>query len=345
MRSPLKSFQRPSDRTPLSFRLQVRLHDWGSCWVTAPWPAKLFRWVSWAGFVTILVGSNPLARRHRCRALWRLWAWELWRRVVRRPIEVVFETGIRLRFPPSTMLAGVVAATGSHEPTEQAFVLDVVRAGDVVVDVGANVGIYSLALAAVGARVWAFEPSSAIRPALAYNVALNGAGDQVRVLPFALGAENGQALFTSDLEGTNHLVKDRPKGPTEVVEIRTLDNFAADPTGGLADEEVFLLKVDAEGEDEAVLRGADALLRRSQPVVIVETWAGGQAVRRLLAEHGYRVYRYEPASRQLVEFPTDWSGQANFIAVAAAREQRVLSRMADAPGQGLSPPKIRWLIR
>ena len=330
---------------PLWFRLQARLHHWGSHWVTAPWPAKLFRGVSWAGFVSILVLSNPLVRGHRLRALWRLWAWQLWRRVARRPIEVVFESGIRLRFPPTSMLAGVVAATGSHEPTEQTFLMHLIRPGDIAVDVGANVGIYSLGLAGLGANVWAFEPSSTVRPALVDNVRLNQAEDRVRVLPFALGAENGRAVFTSDLEGTNHLVKDRPTGPTETVEIRTLDNVLADPRGGLADEDVFLLKIDAEGEDEAVLRGALVLLERCRPVVIVETWAGGGGVRRLLAEHEYRVYSYEPATRQLIEFPTDWSGQANFIAVAAGREQQVRSRLAEGADQELSPPRVRWLQR
>lgn len=138
-------------------------------------------------------------------------------------------------------------------------------------------------------------------------------------------------------------MKDGRAGPTEAVEIRTLDNVVADPTGGLSGEDVLLLKVDAEGEDEAVLVGADALLRRCHPVVIVETWEGGDAIRLLLAKHGYRVYRYEPARRQLVEFPADWSGQANLIAVAACRAHQVTSRLAEAADQQLGPPNVRWL--
>lgn len=293
--------------------------------------------------MSILVFSNPLARGHRWRALWRLWMWELWRRVARRPIEVVFESGVRLRFPPETMLAGVVAATGSHEPTEQTFLMHLIRPGDLALDVGANVGIYSLALADLGAKVWAFEPSSAIRPALIHNVRLNGAEDRVRVLPFAVGAERGRVLFTADLEGTNHVVRETRVGLTEAVEVRSLDDVVADSTGGLAGEDVFLLKVDAEGEDEAVLFGAAALLQRCQPIVIVETWGGGTAVRRLLEEHGYRVYSYEPATRELVGFSADWSGQANFIAVPESREQQVKGRLATAGDQKLSPPRVRWL--
>lgn len=338
-----RRFDDPLNHSALSYRLLVRLHKWGSGWATATWPAKLFGGLSWAGFVSMLVVSNPLVRHHRGRALSRLWAWEIWRRVARRPIEVVFDNGTRLLFPPSTKLAGVVAATGSHEPTEQTFILHLVRPGDVAVDVGANVGIYSVALAALGARVWAFEPSSAIRPTLAHNVGLNAAGDRVRILPFAVGAENGQVLFTSDLEGTNHLVRESPSGPTETVEIRTLDNVASDPTAGLAGEDVFLVKIDAEGEDEAVLRGASALLERCHPVVIVETWGGGDEIRRLLAKYRYRTYRYEPGTRHLIEFSPDWSGQANFIGVAAPREDEVRIRLANAPDQHLSPPRIRWL--
>ncbi|MDQ3461748.1 MAG: FkbM family methyltransferase [Actinomycetota bacterium] len=239
----------------------------------------------------------------------------------------------------------MVAATGSHEPMEQTFLLHLVRPGDSAIDVGANVGIYSLSLAGLGAKVWAFEPSSAIRPALALNVQLNRAEDRVRVLPFALGAKNGHTLFTSNLEGTNHVVTGEAISPTETVEIRRLDDVVADPATGLVDENILLLKIDAEGEDEAVLLGAAALLERCQPVVIVETWAGGEAVRALLAEHGYRVYWYEPEVRQLVEFPSNWSGQANFIAVTAAREEEVMRRLANAADQGLRHPRVRWRPR
>lgn len=332
-------------RDPPWYRLQVRLHRWGCGWANASWPLKPFRWLSWAGFVSLLVVSNPLVRNRRGRALLRLWAWEVWRRIIRRPIEVVFENGVRLEFPPATMLAGIVAATGSHEPTEQTFLLHLVRPGDLAVDVGANVGIYTLGLAGLGAKVWAFEPSSAVRPALTHNVQLNRAEDCVQIFPFALGARNARALFTSDLEGTNHVVRGQATGATETVEIRTLDAVVADPAAGLVGEEVFFLKVDAEGEDESVLLGANALLNRCQPVVIVETWGGGEAVRRLLAEHGYRVYWYKPETRELIEFPADWSGQANLIGVTAAREQQVKVRLADAVVQELSPPQVRWLRR
>lgn len=325
------------------YRLQVRLHSWGSGWGNASWPIKPFRWLSWAGFVSLLVASSPLAKQRRVRALVRLWAWEVWRRLVRRPIEIIFDNGVRLQFPPATMLAGVVAATGSHEPMEQTFLLHVLRPGDLAVDVGANVGIYSLTLAGLGVKVWAFEPSSAIRPSLVNNVQLNSAEDSVRVLPFALGAENGRALFTADLEGTNHLVTGHVLGPTEAVEIRTLDDVVADPATGLTGEDIFFLKVDAEGEDESVLLGAQELLARCHPVVIVETWDGGRSVRTLLASHGYRVYRYEVGRRKLVEYPSNWSGQANFIAVAATRAEQITTRLANSPDRHLTPPTIRWM--
>ncbi len=337
----MRPFEQLSDSA--WYQLQVRLHRWGRGRANASWLVKPFRWLSWAGFVSVLVVSNPIVRKHRVRGVLRLWAWEVWRRTIRRPIEVVFENGVRLQFPPATMLAGVVAATGSHEPMEQTFLLHLVRPGDLAVDVGANIGIYSLGLAGLGVKVWAFEPSSAIRPALTHNVQLNRAEDRVRVLPFALGSENGRALFTSNLEGTNHVVTGKVIGPTETVELRTLDDVVADPAMGLVGEDVFLLKVDAEGEDEAVLVGARALLERCQPVVIVETWGGGEGVRRLLEKQGYHVYRYEPCARQLIQFPIEWSGQANFIAVAAARKDQVTSRLANAGDQVLKPPRVRWL--
>jgi FkbM family methyltransferase len=258
---------------------------------------------------------------------------------------VSLDGGVRLLLPPWSTLAGVVAATGSHEPHEQAFLSHVVRPGDTVVDVGANIGIHTVALAGLGAKVAAFEPGTEARSVLSRNIALNGAEGTVRVFPFALSDHDGAAILTTHLDGANHLAGDvDPSGPTERVELRTLDQVVDEPTGWFSDDpDVFLVKIDAEGHDEAVLRGAHRLLDRCKPLVMVETWDGGHRIRELLSSFGYRVFRYDLDVRRLVEYPDDWSGQANFIAVPGERREQVMTRLATAPVGTGRPPEIAWL--
>jgi FkbM family methyltransferase len=326
-----------------SERVLASLNRWGQGRSDGPVLSRALRWASWGGFVSMLVVANPGARGHRVKALARMWAWQVWRRFPGRPILVSFDGGTRLYFPPWSTLAGHVAATGSHEPTEQAFMAHYVRPGDLAVDVGANLGIYTVALAGLGAQVVAFEPGTQARSVLEYNVALNGFGDRVRVVPWALGDRDGEAVLTTTLDGANHL-EDAHRGShaTEPVALRTLDSVAGEAPDWFDADGPMVVKIDAEGYDEAVLRGASGLLEKRRPIVMVETWDGGTRIRRRLADLDYRVYSYHPQGRRLVEYPADWSGQANFIAVPDARLEQVNARLAEgrpAPG-GL--PRVRW---
>lgn len=131
-------------------------------------------------FLAVLVASSPLAAGRRGRALARFFAWQLWRRTG-RSVQVSFTDGAKLYLPPWSTLAGFVVAVGSHEPDEQVFLQKFVRPGDVVVDVGANIGIYTVALVAAGAVVHAYEPVSATRDILEHNVKLNRAESTVTI--------------------------------------------------------------------------------------------------------------------------------------------------------------------
>ncbi|HEX8769913.1 MAG TPA: hypothetical protein VF711_04005, partial [Acidimicrobiales bacterium] len=123
-------------------------------------PAKVIHWACWAGFLTLVVVTSPSARGHRVRCVARFWGWQVWRRATGRSVQVVSQHGWQMEFPVWSELAGITVATGLHEPAEELFVFAYVRMGDRVVDVGANLGIYTVACAALGARVAAFEPSS-----------------------------------------------------------------------------------------------------------------------------------------------------------------------------------------
>jgi FkbM family methyltransferase len=273
--------------------------------------------------------------------------------VTARPVQVLYPQGWRIELPGWSELAGVTVATGLHEPAEELFVLALVRPGDLVVDVGANIGIYTISCAAMGARVAAFEPASRAREALERNVRINHLGDAARIFPVALGATSGSASITTDLDVGNHLVTDNGDHPVtdngdrasvETVPVRPLDGFLAEHRKWVGGSGPMLVKIDVEGHDEAVLQGARGTLAECQPVVLVETWDGGREVRALLAALGYRVYRYDYDERALVEYPPDWRGQANFIAVTDARLAEVRARILSAPTPIFAPPRMRWLV-
>jgi FkbM family methyltransferase len=176
-----------------------------------------------------------------------------------------------------------------------------VRPGDVVYDCGANLGLYDRFLVGtLGAgRVVAFEPSAENRRFLAANLALGGITDRVTVLPMALADEDGIAEFQVDdvqtTSGTLSKVTDgAPSEGRRNLRLRPLtDQVLCRQLDTVMDEEKLpppnVIKIDVEGAEALLLRGAASLLRRRHPKLVVELH--GAAVARevlgLLHELGY----------------------------------------------------------
>jgi FkbM family methyltransferase len=209
------------------------------------------------------------------------------------------------------------------------FVEHLLRPGMHAIDIGANLGTYSLAMAkAVGptGRVTAYEPTSATRARLERSCRENGAS-QIEVLPYALsdGARTGRIVFENSSE-LNHLGGDG-EGEGESVEITSLDIDAA--RFGWSD--TYFIKVDAEGEEIPILKGAAALLRDHSPLLMLELHASSvmnvdliKAVEAL----GYRTYRLLGREPILVPLEVDDvdNMELNFFAAKDDRAEELEGR-------------------
>jgi FkbM family methyltransferase len=136
---------------------------------------------------------------------------------------------------------------------------------DVVVDVGANVGIYVHALRRRGAFVEAFEPQPACSTVLKAYAAAN---PSVRVHEVALGASESTVTLSIPIDrgriarGSATMGRVAGEHDTIHVPMRTLDSFAFD--------RVNAIKIDVEGAELEVLSGAAATLERTRPLLLVE---------------------------------------------------------------------------
>ena len=129
-----------------------------------------------------------------------------------------------------------------------------VHDGAIVVDVGANVGAYSLLFATwagPSGRVFAFEPSDASRSGLERHLRLNGLSDRVSVRAEAVAETTGSVPFKdAGSDGDNRILAGA-RDDSRVVPSVSVDDFCA--IRGLAPD---LIKIDVEGAELAVLRGA-----------------------------------------------------------------------------------------
>lgn len=291
--------------------------------------------LSFAGWMLLRTATHSQAQGHVMSALWRLCVWQLWRKLPQAGAIAELPNGEQLWCPPWSHLAGAWLSVGYHE-SELLFAWAFLREGDLVLDVGANIGVYTVVAARKGARVVAFEPNPEARATLHENLILNEIDDEVRISPNALADFSGPARFTTNLEECNHL-NDVAAGAGELVTVRELDSLE------WVDKPVTLIKIDVEGFDEAVLRGARRTLLRDRPVLIIETWAGGSSIRELLASLGYSFFTFQ--GRTLRSLPRVFTQDANLVAIHAERLAWVETRLASQPIDLLRGPRARWVRR
>lgn len=161
---------------------------------------------------------------------------------------------------------------GTFELAELTFVSRYLRQGEMVMDIGANVGIFSVVMGVtVGAlgRVFAFEPVPSNVLRLGENLHKNGLGN-VQVFPFALGISDGQMMLRMATDPAYPSLREVQGGfgnGTEVpVQVRSLDGIWEE----LGRPDIVLVKMDVEGAEADVLRGASRFLTTCRPTLLVE---------------------------------------------------------------------------
>ena len=262
-------------------------------------------------------------------------------RLARTPpglVEGTFYRGVRFCVQPSqdgSLRALLLLAGGA--PSLAPVFEAALRPGDGVVDVGANVGVYTAVAAhLVGpeGRVLALEPLPFARQALLELVHRNGLR-QVCVLPVAAGAGPGSMLLHVTA-GASGLTSAYPRGgaSTRVEVERTTLDAVVDRSGGAPPR---LLKIDVEGFELDVMKGAARLLSGADaPLVLFESHpaplAPGQAtfadIQGWLADHGYQLFGLTPRGLRPLAAGATGPLSQNTLAARPPAHAAVLERLA-----------------
>ncbi len=196
-----------------------------------------------------------------------------------------------------TVIGRLIELYGDYFETEVAVFRQFVGPGDVVLDVGANIGAHTLALARLagpGGAVYAFEPQRLVFQNLCANIALNSLANVHCVNAAASDTAALLHLYDTDPDVANNFggvelgMVDGAPGGAPVPQL-VLDDF-------LAIDRLKLVKIDVEGMEAPVLRGARRTLARFKPVLYVENAYVDRSPElvRLLGELGFRLYWHLP---------------------------------------------------
>jgi FkbM family methyltransferase len=261
---------------------------------------------------------HPLNRNNRLRALRRLVAWHIGSRLFQGAVAVPFVDATRLLVSP-----GMTGATGNifcglHDFEEMAFLLHALRPGDLFVDIGANVGSYTiLASGAAGAHCLSFEPVPSTFAHLVDNLRLNDLYSLVAAKNIGIGAAPGVLTFTTGLDTVNHVLAANETAEA-TIEVRT------EPLDAMvANSPVTVMKIDVEGFETEVLNGASNTMQSpSLLAVIIELNGSGlrygqddSLLNDRMMSWGFRPASYDPFQRSLTVLDGPYPANDNVLYV------------------------------
>jgi FkbM family methyltransferase len=241
-------------------------------------------------------GQSASSQTRFRRALWRLF---------RKPLIVPWLDDLRLTLYPDNETSRSIFVTGLYEPNEFFLLSKILKPGMTFVDVGANMGLYTLyAALKVGdrGRVLAIEPSRREVEALKENLEINTL-DNVRIWRMAVSDQPSEVellVAAEKYSGHNTLGAfgyDTPLDHTERIDAQSLDALVL----AEALPQVHFIKMDIEGSELKALRGAALTLQRDHPVLLLELSdralqhqnASSADVLALLAQYGYALYGFD----------------------------------------------------
>jgi FkbM family methyltransferase len=207
------------------------------------------------------------------------------------PLQIRLSDHVTLAVPPhlDSITTYVLLEQETWFEKELNFVSQWLKPGMTAIDVGANLGVYTLPMARmVGpqGRVFAYEPGSEARNLLEQSREINGASS-LEIFPFALsdGEREGRLAWgsSSELNALGHT------GKGETVHITSLD-IENEKRGWVSPD---FIKIDAEGEEERILAGGRLFFARHSPLVMFEIKAGAvtNELRAAFATLDYQLFR------------------------------------------------------
>jgi FkbM family methyltransferase len=205
---------------------------------------------------------------------WRITGWtyqKVFQYGLKSPLVTVEYFGARIAIPARSTAIAAGLVGGFYEKRELEIYQALCSKSRTIVDVGGNVGLYAciggLSMSSNRGQVVCFEPIADNLKLLEKNVKLNKLSQIIKVVPKAVGASRGKLkiYLARDNIGSHSAAESVAKSSNfEEVEMVNLDDYLKNY------ERLDILKVDVEGYEGQVLKGAKKILKRLSPSLFIE---------------------------------------------------------------------------
>lgn len=273
---------------------------------------------------------HPLTRRYPLGAIFRYVTFHLQHKIMPKPRVYNFVEGVK--FVAEKGMAGIVGNiyTGLHEFEDMAFLLHYLREGDDFLDIGANVGAFSLLGGAKGAHCYAIEPVPTTFKQLVRNIKLNELESLVKCFQLGFSDSEGILEFSQDKGTMNRVVNGVQS--SILVSVQTVDQF-------IIKQNITpkMMKIDVEGFEFPVLKGGlNLFLDQNCEVIIIELNGSGrkygfrdEEVHEFLISSKFQPVIYHPFQRTIEKLST--YRQDTFNTIYVKNVDQVQRRLRQAP--------------
>ncbi|MCE7040571.1 FkbM family methyltransferase [Dyadobacter sp. CY312] len=246
--------------------------------------------------------NHPLNSDRKFKALFSFLKRGVMIRLHKHPMIYPFIADTALVVEKGMSSAELQIYTGLYDHVEMLFLMHYLRPEDTFVDIGANVGVYSvLAGGVTGAKSISFEPIPSTFANLKRNIVYNNLQDRTELFNMGVGDKEETLVFSNALDAINHVITDgNYSGSVTNVPVNSLDNLMKNRTPNF-------LKIDVEGFEANVINGATETLNRPElKVIMMETNGlsdqyefGQNYIHDKLLAIGFRPYNYNPYQRTI----------------------------------------------
>lgn len=267
--------------------------------------------------ITNFIAQHPLNANHKFQALTNFIKWQIAIRILKKKVIVPWvDDSFFISGLGETGLTGNLYA-GFMEYEDMLFLLHALQPTETFVDVGANIGAYTiLASKVVKSNSIAFEPLPNTAERLKDQIQINRINAAVDIRNMGIGDKEGSLFFTNNNDTVNKVSLAGEVENTTMVKVSTLDTE-------LAKDSQYFFKIDVEGFEYNVIKGASEILSNNNvSAIIIELNGSGEEfghsnedINKLILSFGFDAVSYEPQARTLTKLKSYNENGGNTIYV------------------------------
>lgn len=280
---------------------------------------------------------QPNNRQKQFLSLSNFFCWQLYKRITYHYLDIQLLQNLKLRCYPDSQSASAAIYCGLYDYHEMNFLLRYLREKDLFLDIGANIGIYTLLAASKikSGCIYSFEALPTNYRRLEENINLNNL-TQVKPYSIAIADSVGSVTISNNTKSdSTAFITTNTTYTTESLQISssTLDTELQNENLS----HLTLAKMDIEGAEILALKGATSLLQQQRPHVWILELLNGvnhgyckQDIVKLLQDYGYSLYHYNADTNQLQSITLESVRSDNVFAIANEALDFVRSRLSES---------------